>query len=514
MSFLDDVKVELDNATQRTENGAVGYSTTGKHLLDMNFSVPKYRTASEESIKSDFTKAYFENPTLAVAWLFYVRDVRGGLGERRLFRICMKELAELNESMAIELLPLIAEYGRYDDLFELLNVSSAIKTAILELVVTQFNLDFANMQLDEPISLLAKWLPTENCSNANRKANAKLIINALQLSSKDYRKAVSQMRKYLDVVEVKASANQWGDIDYNTVPSNANLKYKNAFLRHDEERRREYLDALERGDKDVKINSSVLYPYDIVAKYCPRWHVNEYDETLEQLWKNLPNMVKEGTNTLVVADGSGSMLINVGKSTTALNVANSLAIYFAEHNTGAFANKYITFSSHPQLVDFSNAKSLKDKLKIALAHDECANTNIEATFDLILNTAIKNGYTQSDMTDNIVIISDMEFDSATYMRTSYGTYSSVDKTLFDGIAEKYERAGYKLPRLVFWNVNSRTGTIPVKQNELGVILISGFSVNLCNMVLNGETDPYMALAKEVTKERYYPILKVALKYKN
>jgi hypothetical protein len=153
-------------------------------------------------------------------------------------------------------------------------------------------------------------------------------------------------------------------------------------------------------------------------------------------------------------------------------------------------------------------------LKIALAHDECANTNIEATFDLILNTAIKNGYTQSDMPDNIVIISDMEFDSATYMRTSYGTYSSVDKTLFDGIAEKYERAGYKLPRLVFWNVNSRTVTIPVKQNELGVILISGFSVNLCNMVLNGETDPYMALAKEITKERYYPILKVALKYKN
>lgn len=510
MSFLDDVKVELDNVKQRTENGAVGYSTTGKHLLDMNFSVPKYRTASEESIKSDFTKAYFENPTLAVAWLFYVRDVRGGLGERRLFRICMKELAGLNEDMAIELLPLIAEYGRYDDLFELLNVSSAIKTAVLELVVEQFNLDFANMQLDEPISLLAKWLPTENCSNAKRKANAKLVINALQLSSKDYRKAVSQMRKYLDVVEVKASANQWGDIDYNTVPSNANLKYKNAFLRHDEERRREYLNALTRGDKDVKINSSVLYPYDIVGKYCgaPYWSrsVGTYDEALEQLWKNLPNMVKEGTNTLIVADGSGSMMTNVGESTTALNVANSLAIYFAEHNTGAFANKYITFSNRPQLVDFSNAKSLRDKLQIANSHTEVADTNIEATFDLILNTAINNGYKQSDMPDNIVIISDMEFNEATWS-------CRPDATLFDTISAKYESAGYKLPRLVFWNVNSRTGTIPVKQNELGVILISGFSVNLCNMVLNGETDPYMALVKEITRERYYPVLKVSLKYR-
>lgn len=507
MSFLDDVKDVLNDTKQRTENGAVGYSTSKHELLDMNFAVPSYRKKSEVQIKEDFTKAYFENPLLAVAWIFYVRDVRGGLGERRLFRVCMKQIAETNTQLAIELLPLIAEYGRFDDIFELLNIDSTFDIAIAKVVAEQFKADFDNMSAGKPISLLAKWLPTQNCSNAVRKQRANFIVSKLGLTPKDYRQTVSAMRKYLDVVETKISKNKWSEIDYNTVPSGANLKYNGAFLKHDEDRRRAYLAALIRGDKDVKINSSTLYPHDIVTKYmnCNYWRsdiLNPYDETLEQLWKNLPNMIKDGSDTLVVADGSYSMTCSVGNgATTALNVANALAIYFSEHNKGEFANKYITFSSRPQLVDFSKAKSLRDKLQIALAHNECADTNIEATFDLILNTAVKNNYSQSDIPSNIVIISDMEFNMATYGRT--------DKALFETISDKFEANGYKMPRLVFWNVNSRTNTIPIQQNDMGVILISGFSVNLCNMVLNGETDPYVALVKEITKERYAPILEIA-----
>ena len=508
MAFFDDVKEILDDAKQRTENGALGYATTGKELLDMNFKVAGYRRANESEIANDFTKAYYEDPTLAVAWLFYVRDVRGGLGERRLFRVAMKELANINEQVFIDLLPLVAEYGRWDDIFELLGLSDETDTAILKVVIEQFNLDFYHMNFNEPISLLAKWLPTENCSNYKRKAKARLVINALDITPSAYRKAVSKMRKHLDVVEVKVSNNDWELIDYNTVPSCANLKYMNAFMRHDETRRTNYLESLKRGDKDIKINAGVLYPHDIVHKYMySSWgrSVKDYDETIEQLWKNLPDMVKEESNTLVVADGSGSMTVTVGESgVTALEVANALAIYFAEHNHGAFANKYITFSKRPQLVDFSNATTLRDKLKIALNHSEVANTNIEATFDLILQTAIKNNYEQSDMPENIVIISDMEFD--------YAVDGRMDVTLFENLTERFERAGYKMPRLVFWNVNSRTNTIPVKQNDLGVALISGFSVNLCNMVLSGETDPYIALVKEIIKERYYPVIEVAKKH--
>ena len=509
MSFLDDVKKELDNAKQLTENGAVGYATSGKHLLDMNFAIPSYRSQSESRIKLDFTKAYYENPTLAIAWLFYVRDIRGGLGERRLFRVCMEDLAQINEKVFVDLLPLVAEYGRWDDIFFWLGeINDRLDGAILDLVATQFYKDFSGMNFGEPISLLAKWLPTENCSNADRKRKAKIVIEKLQLTPKAYRRAVSDLRKYLDVVEVKISNNDWDKVDYNAVPSNANLKYANAFMRHDEDRRIEYLESLKRGDKDVKINSSVLYPHDIVHKYTYDniWEtrVNDYDETLEQLWKALPNLVKEDTNTLVVADGSGSMTCEIGNSNvSALSVANALAIYFSEHNKGNFANKYITFSSIPQLVDFSNATTLRDKIQIALGHDEISNTNIERVFDLILDTAINNNYSQSDMPNNIVIISDMEFDCMTTGDTS--------KAMFDAFVDKYAEHGYKLPRLVFWNVNSRTNTIPIQQNESGVSLISGFSVNLVNMVLSNETDPYVALVKEITKERYYPILEVAFK---
>jgi hypothetical protein len=216
----------------------------------------------------------------------------------------------------------------------------------------------------------------------------------------------------------------------------------------------------------------------------------------------LPNLVKEDTNTLVVADGSGSMTNKIGDSNvSALSVANALAIYFSEHNKGEFANKYITFSRNPQLVDLSNATTLRDKIQIALGHDEISNTNIEKVFDLILSTAINNNYSQSDIPNNIVIISDMEFD--------YMTTGDTSKAMFDNFADKYAEHGYKLPRLVFWNVNSRTNTIPIQRNESGVALISGFSVNLVNMVLSNETDPYIALVKEITKERYYPILEVA-----
>lgn len=344
------------------------------------------------------------------------------------------------------------------------------------------------------ISLLAKWAKSENSSSSETKRQAKIIREGLGMTSRNYRKMLSQMRKYIDVVERKMSAKEWSAINYETVPSRANLIYNNAFLRNDEERRREYLGKLEKGE--VKINAGTLYPHDIVHKYGRSYGV---DATLEGLWKALPDTVKGCGNTIVVADGSGSMTCNVGGNTgvTALDVANALAIYFAERSSGEFKDKYITFSHRPQLVDFSNAKTLRDKLRIALSHSEIADTNIEATFDLILRTAVNNKMSQEDMPKNILIISDMEFNSACYGRPN--------ETLFTTIAGKYAAHGYKLPRLVFWNVNSRTGTIPVKENDLGVALVSGFSVNIVNMVMSNKLDPYECLLDMLNTERYQPI---------
>lgn len=489
MGFIDAITNELNNETQLTENGAIGLRTTGKKLLDLNFAVASLRRASETEIINKFMDAYWENPILAIKWLFYCRDVREGLGERRFFRTVFKQLAQDKPEVARKVAQFIPTFGRYDDMWNLLDTD--LSANVIEMIGWQLANDTLNMKEGKPISLLAKWLKSENCSSAESKRLAKIIRIGIGKSSKEYRKMLSQMRKYIDVVERKMSAKEWSAINYETVPSRANLIYNNAFLRNDEERRREYLGKLEKGE--VKINAGTLYPHDIVHKYGRSYGV---DATLEGLWKALPDTVKGCGNTIVVADGSGSMTCNVGGNTgvTALDVANALAIYFAERSSGEFKDKYITFSHRPQLVDFSNAKTLRDKLRIALSHSEIADTNIEATFDLILRTAVNNKMSQEDMPKNILIISDMEFNSACYDRPN--------ETLFTAIAKKYATYGYKLPRLIFFNVNSRTNTIPVKENDLGVVLVSGFSVNIINMIMSNKLDPYECLLEVLNTERY------------
>lgn len=512
MEFMNAVKQTLNNEYNMsiTENGAVGFRTTGKELLDLNFAVASLRKMSDEEVAKRFMKAFCENKMLAMKWLFYARDARQGIGERRLFRVVMKHLVESNPEMVIPVINLIPEYGRYDDLWCLLDNEESAKV-IYQIVDKQLKEDWDNMSTGKPISLTAKWMPSINASSEKTKEYGKKLCKALHMSEREYRKALSKLRKYLDVVEVKMSNKDWSEIKYETVPSRANLIYNNAFLRNDEVRRREYLGKLEKGE--TKINASTLFPHDIVHKYAIRYgwkcSLNQKDATIEALWKALPDTVNGCGNTIVVADGSGSMTTQVDRSSsvTALEVANALAIYFAEHSSGQFKDKYITFSECPQIVDFSNATSLHDKLQIALAHNECANTNIEKVFDLILDTAIKNRMKQEDLPQNILIISDQEFDrcaSCGNNRSSWD-FKKPNQRLFDVIAKKYAAVGYRIPRLVFWNVNSRTGTIPVKENELGVALVSGFSVNIVKMVLSNKLDPYECLLETLNSERYAPI---------
>lgn len=490
---------EFNYAT--TENGALAYRTTGKALLDLNFAVASLRSASPVDIANRFEKAFFEDKVIAMKWLFYARDIRGGLGERRLFRTVFGNMASTNPEYVAPLIRLVPEYGRWDDLWCLLDTKLAKN--VLEAVAEQLKADILGMEKGESISLLAKWLPTAKSSNASTRKYARQIINFVGVDEKTYRKTKSKLLKHLDVVEVKMSSNRWDEIKYEAVPSRANLRYNPAFLRHDEERRREFLSKLEKGE--VKINAGTLFPHDIVHKYMESYGwscgVREYDATLEGLWKALPDTVKGCGNTIVVADGSGSMTTTVGgTNVTALDVANALAIYFAERSSGQFKDNYITFSRRPQLVDLSKGKNLREKIQIALRHDEVADTNVEAVFDLILTTAITNGMSQDELPENILIISDMEFN-----RCAYANRGNLDARLFQIIAKKYADAGYKLPRLVFWNVNSRTGAIPIKENDLGVALVSGFSTNIVKMVMSNQTDPYACLLEALNVERYAPI---------
>lgn len=515
--FMNNLKETLNEEfnTSVTENGALGYKTSGKELLDINFSVSSMRNMADEDIVDKFVKAFYEDKLLAVKWLFYARDAREGIGERRLFRICMRYLAEFHPEITAAVIPLVPKYGRWDDLWILLDTN--LKVDVLALIGNQLLDDLKGSDKGEPISLLAKWLPSINTSSEETKRLARIIINGLGFKSeKQYRQILSKLRAYLKVVEVDMSAKRWDQIDYSAVPSRANLIYNDAFLKNDEERRRGYLESLQKGE--TKINAGVLFPHDIVHKYGLRPYSE--DTTLEELWKALPDYVQGAGNTICVADGSGSMGSRVGDTgVMAIQVANALAIYFSERSSGQFKDQYITFSENPQIVDFSKAKNLKEKLEIAARHHEMANTNIEAVFDLILTTAVKKHMSQDELPQNILILSDMEFDDCAYVQDGtedyYDWWSGQTKTrprmvkptgrLFDIFTKRYAEHGYKLPRLVFWNICGRTGTIPVKENDLGVALVSGFSPAIAKMVLSNSTDPFECLLEQLNTERYKPV---------
>ena len=506
MSFLKNLEDNLleDWNVSVTENGAVGYKTTGRPMLDMNFKISSYRNMSEMEIVDDFKKCFLQDEVLALQFLFFIRDREEGLGERRTFKVIFKALADAYPGYVAELIPFVGEYGRFDDLLPLLDTRERedVSKYLTETMIS----DFKKMEENKPISLLAKWLPSINTSNKDQRRYANILIKKLQEKDKSfnasrYRKALSKMRTYLDVVEKKMCANEWDKINYEAVPSKANLIYKDAFLRHDEERRQSYLESLKKGE--VKINAKKLFPYEIYHK------TDSYDETLQQLWNNLPQLKSDSESVLVVADGSGSMeWTDIGNTNvTALDVANSLAIYFSERAKGEFKNTYITFSSRPQLVHFREGDSLYNKKQTALLHDECSNTNIEKTFDLILDTAVKNKMAQEDMPTTLLILSDMEFDGAT---CDFGYYSdsNTQKKLFKAIDEKFKAAGYIMPKLVFWNICGRTNTIPLKENEAGVALVSGFSTTIFDMVLNNETDPLKILLNKLNTPRYLKVKEV------
>ncbi len=487
---MNAMQTQLNQRKTTTWNGAVAYETSGSAMLDFNFAISSLRNEPDEKIQREFSRVFYENKVRAMKFLFYVRDCREGIGERRIFRVCMDWLDDMHPKYAKAVLPLIPEYGRWDDLWPLL--SSSVGGDILLLVDRQLSQDREDMRNGKPISLLGKWMCSENSSSPATKAIGAKLRNGLGLSPRTYRKTLSSLRKYLDVVECKMSSGQWGKIKYETVPSKANLNYKDAFMKHDAERRSEYLESLKKGE--TKINASVLQPHEIVNRYVSNsWctDVKPFDASLEELWKALPDVTVG--DTLVVRDGSGSMLSGYGPAIP-LDVATALAIYMSEHNHGCWKDRFITFSGAPKIVSLANCETLREKLDVSYREADCSNTDIARTMRLILATAVNNGCTQDDMPRTILIISDMGFDSI-------GRRS--DKSLFEDLAFEYAQKGYKLPRLIFWNVAARPGNgIPLQENELGVIMVSGFSVQIAKMMMSGKTDPFEALIETINAPRY------------
>ena len=509
------------NEKSYTGNGGTAYRTSGSTLVDLNFSVPSLRNAAINFYGKSKSQSYFygeahrmeavdalrlfitsyeEDPLYTMKWLMYARHIKLGLGERDAFRMMLTKIGDLYPEMALQFIigTELWNYGRWDDVLRIYfdTTSDVLHDGLGRLIRSQFSHDVIGCGLGDSISLLAKWMPSNNTSSKQARSEAVILQSLLNLNAREYRKTLSVLRKYLAVVDRKASLNQWNDINYNHVPSKANLKYRNAFLNHDKERRKTYLASLKKGDTSVRINANSMFLYDIVHAYTnPNGWVGTIkaeDPTLEELW-NAQEPPKAYDDILIIRDGSSSMWQPVAgnSSLTALSVGDSIALYCTEHNRNqAFKNRFITFSSNPEIVDILMCESLHDKLRRLRRFDDFRTTDIEATFDLILDTAIKYHMRQEDLPKTCLIISDMQFDQA--------TAHSDTVTVMEMCRKKFEDCGYSMPRLIFWNVSLYAhNTIPVQSHPSGVILVSGFSKSIVDMVVSGELDPERALKAEL-----------------
>ena len=501
---------------QRTENGALGYSTTGSELVDLNFTVPSNHANVSPENYDKFKRALGEDLVTTVKWLFYLRDIREGLGERDSFVNLFMMLYSTNQEAALKVLPLIPEYGRWKDVIDILDKTmedGVLSGHIYALLESQLMEDCQNMSEGKSISLLAKWMPSINATKKARRTAMRIARN-LSLLFVEYRKVLAALRRYIDVTEVKTCGGNWDEIDYNKVSSNANSRYLKAFMKHDPERRKKYLEALASPTPiGAVMHAANLYPHEVYAKYHEhggyRCKVTP-DAGIEALWANLKNIPTTG-NTMCVCDGSGSMECYInGSKVMAIDVSRALSIFFAEKCQGEFKDKVIEFSACPRYIDLTGCKTLADKYNVMNQYDDCSNTNLEKVFNLLLKTAVDYNLPQEELPTRLLIVSDMEFDKACEYRTNYSctNYDVVMeqyKTLFQHIKESWDAAGYTMPEIVFWNVNSRTDTIQGKANEVGVKLVSGFSANNVKLILSGECDPKAALLDVLNSERYQAI---------
>lgn len=463
-----------------TENGALAYKSTKSSVLDLFAQGGAMRYQGDKEITTLFSKAFAENSLLAMKTLFYLRDITKGQGERNFFRKSIKHLSVHNAESLKKNIHLIPEFGRWDDLWLLLDTS--LKNDVVELVSAQFNSD---LKSDNP-SLLGKWMPSENASSPQTKKYAKILRNGLNLSPKAYRKALTGLRKQISIVETKLTEKRYENIDYSKLPSKAGMQYRQAFHRNDSMRYTAFLDSLSKGE--VKVNAGTLYPNDIVGKIMRSWNTSTQEVKLfEGQWNNLPDFIGENhEESIVMADVSGSM------SGIPMEVSIALAMYIAERNKGTYHNHFLTFSAKPQLVKIQGTNIVGKVNNISRAHWG-NNTNIESALETILDVAVSNKLPNEEVIKKIYIISDMQFDSATR-----GSKTNI----FGNMKEKFESHGYDFPNIVFWNVRATANT-PMTMNSQNVQLVSGFSPSILTQLLNADgKTPYDFMLDVINSERY------------
>lgn len=489
MNFAEAAKQKERFTT--TENGAVALNTSGSKLLDLFSTIGALREADDTRIERLFADAYSEEPLTATKIVFYGRDIREGLGERETFKTLIKYMASSHPESLRKNLNLIGEYGRYDDLYAL--IGTPLEDDMWQVMKTQLEEDLKNLNEDKPVSLLAKWIKTADASSEKTRKLGILTAQKLGYKVYNFKRIIRSLRKAIKVTESLMSANEWDKIVYSAVPSKAMSTYRSAFFKHDEERFTDYIYKAVNGEE--KINSSTLYPYDIVEKMLYNSFIGfghaevKGDEVLEAQWKQLPNYVEEGTNAIVIADVSGSMY---GRP---MATSIGLAVYFAERNKGAYKDLWMSFSEHPQF-HMLKGETLQQKIQSMDMRNWDMNTNLKAAFNLVLDTALENNVPQDEMPKSLIVISDMEIDRC----------GNKEWTFYDKMAAKFKKNGYDIPNVIFWNVNSRHDVFHADSDRKGVQLVSGQATTTFKHVVNSiGLTPMEMMHSVIDTDRYAPI---------
>ncbi|HOS16573.1 MAG TPA: DUF2828 family protein [Bacteroidales bacterium] len=477
----------MENSNEAfTENLALTNKSTLNYVLDWFGCGGALRQRASSDATKIFLKAFAQDALMATKILFYFRDVRGGQGERATFRNIIKYLAVYHPEVVSKNMENIPFYGRYDDLYAL--EGTPLEKEMFQFIARQLKQDLRNMKKGEPVSLLGKWLKSENTSSPESCRLAKLTREALELSSKRYRKVLSSLRKHIDVIERKMCGKEWNEINFENVPSKASLIYRSAFDRHAHKKYKEYLKKVEQGS--AKINAGAVYPYEIFRSLIRNSVSKEVIKAADLQWANMPNWMGENEHRgLVIADVSGSMLSGVPN----ILVAVSLALYFAERNVGPFKDMWLNFSSRPTFQRFVG-NNLREKYLNMDKDNWGGSTNLQAAFNLILNSAVKNKVKEKDMPEVLYIISDMEFNQAC---------TGNDKTNFRVMKEKYKEAGYKLPRVVWWNVASRNDNFPIRADDNNTALVSGCSPSILKQLLSSKNFTPLGIMQETINSPRY-----------
>ena len=479
-----------------TLNGALTYRGTGSACLDFFAVVGGMRYRKRRDQINLFDRAYIETPELAAKLLFHLRDIRGGMGERTLFRTLLRHVAFAWPETAKKNVPYIAEFGRWDDLLCLLD-TPAREEAVQE-IKKQLAEDLSAIKRREQgeenahISLLAKWLPSDNTSSPKTRALACRLIAALGMETSEYRAQLTALRARIGLVERSLTNKRPEKVNYEAVPAQAMLKYRCAFQKKDSTRFHQFLDGVKNGTR--KIHTETLFPYEVLRPFFAGDYgfvTNPNGMTaLECLWSHLPGEIGSA-NAISVVDTSGSMYCSCGALLPAL-ISQAMGLYCAERCEGVFHNHLITFESTPHLVEIKG-KTLADKLRWIGTLPWGGSTNLEGVFDLILRTAVQANARQEEMPSVLYIFSDMEFDQAV---------QDPGKTVYEACKAKFEAHGYRMPAVVFHNVNSWQTQTPVTAHTRGTALQSGAAAHAFKEKFDGNITPMDHMLRVLNAERY------------